>query len=70
MLYVCKTKKSLMHAGLCVTEWAFRRELHVLEQITEHKCIHVYLYEREKGAEAQSGLFLALSLFTEGLNMR
>lgn len=43
-----------------VREWelALRVDVHVLEQITEHKC--VYLYEREKDDEAQSGLFLAL----------
>lgn len=46
-------------------EWALR----VLEQITEHKCVCcVYLYEQEKEDEAQSGLFLALELFTEGTN--
>lgn len=61
--------KQRLHVGLCVTEWALRVDVHVLEQITEHKCVCVYLYEREKEDEAQSGLFLALSLFTEGLNM-
>lgn len=58
-----------MNVGLCVTEWALHAKVHVLEQITERKCVCVHLYEREKEVEAQSGLFLALSLFTEGLNM-
>lgn len=47
-----------MHAKVCEWALALRVNVHVLEQITEHKC--VYLYEREKEDEAQSGLFLAL----------
>lgn len=41
-------------------EWALRVDVHVLEQITEHKCVRIYLYEREKEGEAQTWLFLAL----------
>lgn len=47
-------------------EWALRVDVYVLEQITGLKCMCVYLYEREKEDEAQSGLFLPLELFTEG----
>lgn len=34
--------------GLCVRELALRVDVHVLEQITEHKCVCVYMSERRR----------------------
>ena len=52
-----------------MTEWALRVDVCTClnRSLSTNAC--VYLYEREKEDEAQSELFLALSLFTEGLNM-
>lgn len=47
-VFVCKrkTNKALMHVEVCVCEreLAFRVDVHMFEQITEHKCTCVYFY--------------------------